>query len=253
MTYFNLRKREPEAEPDEVEEEPEETVEEAEDGGEEEQPGKQHGPLLTGLLGPGQWLVSRFGASWAWGVHGVGAWAVVFYGGWIAAGVVFAWLLAVLAFVPREHLERLAARIENQPPDEDQEAGEETPVEPLAAVLWHLIGDAPGTHLKTLTAHLQAAAPEQPIDKAAVRAKLTALGITVKPSVRDHRGKVNDGVHRADLQAWEEALSPTEDGTPSGARSGPCSDALTSDVGTRRTGVATPLSRLRRLLPRGGT
>lgn len=250
MTYFRLRKQAAEPEPDEVEEEPEETTEdEATEG---EQPGKTYGPLLTGLLGPGQWLAARFGMSTAWGVHVVAVWAVAFYGGWIAAGVVLAWLIAVLAFVPREHLERLADRIEKRPPEEDQEAGEEHPGEPLAAVLWHLIGDAPGTHLKTLTAHLQAAAPEQSLDKAAVRAKLTALGITVKPSVRDVRGKVNDGVHRADLEAWEEALPPTGTGTPLGPRSDACSDAVTSDVAETPTAVAMPRPRLRRLLSRGG-
>lgn len=86
-----------------------------------------------------------------------------------------------------------------------------------------------------------------------MRAKLGALNIPVRASVRDAAGRVNEGVHRDDLEAWEEAPSPTGTGAPSDARSDPCSDAVTSDVAARRAGVAMPLSRLRRLLPRGGT
>lgn len=248
MNYFSLRKRDPEPEPDEATEETP-----IEDEESEEQPtGKPAGPLLTGLLGPGQWIAARFGTGAAWGVHVVAVWAIGFYGGWAAAGIVTVWLLAVLLFVPREHLERLAARIEKRSPEEDQEAGEERPGEPLAAVLWQLIGDAPGTHLKTLAEHLQAAAPEQPVDRAAVRAKLGALGIPVRASVRDAAGRVNEGVHRGDLQAWAEALSPTGPGTPPGPRSGPVATPVTCDVADAPTDVATPRPRLRRLLSRGG-
>jgi hypothetical protein len=254
MSYFNLRKHDTEAEvePDEAEaEEPAETPEETAEEPEGEQPAKEHGPLLSGILGPGRWLAAHFGPGAALGVHVVAAWAVFFYGGWPAAGIITVWLLAVLAFVPREYLERVAARLEPST-GRDQKAGEENPVEPLAAVLWRLIGDAPGAHLKTLTAHLQQAAPEQPLDRAMVRAKLGALGITVKPSVRDAAGKVNEGVHRADLKAWEEALSPTGTGTPSEPRSNPVATPVTSNVGIDATAVATPRPRLRRLLPRGG-
>lgn len=251
MSYFSLRKHAPEPEP-ESDEATEERLAEATEETEEQPTGKPAGPLLTGLLGPGQWIAAHFGTSAAWAVHIVAVWAIGFYGGWAAVGIVILWLLAVLAFVPREYLERLAARIEKQSPEEDQEAGEEHPGEPLATVLWHLIGDAPGAHLKTVAEHLQAALPEQPVDRAAVRAKLAALGIPVRASVRDAAGRVNEGVHRDDLTGWEEAPSPTEPGTPSEARSDPCSDALTSDVATAPTTVATPRPRLRRLLPRGG-
>lgn len=248
--YFHLQKRAPEPEPDEVEateEELEETAEEPE----EEQPAKEYGPLLTGILGPSRWIAAHFGMNTAWGVHVVAVWAVCFYGGWVTAGVGAVWLMAVFAFMPREHLERLADRIEHGP-NHDQEAGEEPPIEPLAAVLWQLIGNAPGTHLKTVAAHLQAAAPEQAVDRPAVRAKLAALRIPVRPSVRDAAGRVNEGVHRADLKGWEEALSPTGPGTPSGPRSTPVATPVTCDVGKDATAVATPRPRLRRLLPRGG-
>jgi len=251
MSYFNLRKHAPEPEPDDVVEEVE-AVEEAVADGAEEQPAKQYGPLLTGLLGPGRWIAARFGMNTAWTVHGIAVWAVAFYGGLIAAGVVVAWLFAVLLFVPREYLEKLAARVEGSSSEEDQAAGEGPAIDPLVPLLWRLIGDAPGVHLKTVVKHLQKAAPEQPVDRPAVRAKLGALGITVRGSVRDAAGRVNEGVHGDDLQAWEEALPPTETGTPSEARSDPYSDALTSSVGKDATVAATPLPWLRRLLPRGG-
>ncbi|MEU9670378.1 hypothetical protein AB0E25_33355 [Streptomyces bobili] len=252
MTYFNLRKREPEPTPDEPEEEAADTEEATEETA-EEQPAREHGPLLTGLLGPGRWIAARIGTGWAFGVHLVAVWAVGFYGGWTAAGVIFAWLALVLLFIPREFKDRVSGWLERRiAPAVDEETDERVLVAPIAAVLWKLIGDAPGVHLKTLTGRLQEEAQE-PIDKAAVRAKLGALGIPLRGSVRDAAGKVNEGVHRDDLEAWEEAPSPTGTGTPSDVRSDPCSDAVTSDVATRRTGVATPLSRLRRLLPRGGT
>lgn len=254
MSYFSLRKQQSEPEPDEVEEEPEEPTE---DDAEGEQPAAR-GPLLTGLTGPSQWLAARFSPGAAMGVHGIAVWAIFFYGGWIAAGVILAWLVAVLLFVPREHLERLADRIENQPAGEDQEGGEEPPEEPLVVLLWHLIGDAPGAHLKTAARCMQEASG-QPVDRSSVRARVTAirarlgaLQIPVKASVRDAAGKVNEGVHRADLKAWEEALSPTGTDTPPEARSGPVATPVTCDVGKEATTVATPRPRLRRLLPRGG-
>ncbi|MGV9248075.1 hypothetical protein [Streptomyces sp. NPDC003710] len=68
--------------------------------------------LRTGILGPGSWLATRFGPGTAWTVHVVGVWAIGFYGGWIAAGVAFVWLAAVLQFIPTENLERATAVIE---------------------------------------------------------------------------------------------------------------------------------------------
>lgn len=256
MSYFDLRKRAAEPEPEEAAEDETPAAAEAEETEEEKPAAKAHGPLLTGLLGPGRWLTAHFGINTAWAVHVVAVWAIGFYGGWFAVGVILVWLVAVLLFVPREHLERLADRIEKPTPNEDQEAGEEQPPEHpgghYSVVLWQLIGDAPGTHLKTLAEHLQAAAPEQPVDRAAVRAKLGALGIPVRASVRDAAGRVNEGVHRADLLAWEDALSPTDIDTPSEPRSEPVATPVTCDVGKEATAVATPLNPFSRLLSRGG-
>jgi hypothetical protein len=204
MTYFNLRKREPEAEPDEVEEEPEETVEEAEDGEEEEQPGKQHGPLLTGLFGPGQWLAARFGTGPAWGVHVVAVWAIGFYGGWIAAGVLLVWLLAVLAFVPREHLERLAKRIEKrggEAPDDTPEAEPLGPGQGLARWLLDTIGERPGIHVRELYPAMRELPGQGARTDADLKALLRAFGVPVHRSLRIGRIAGRSGVRREDVAA----------------------------------------------------
>lgn len=252
MTYFNLCKHQPEPEPDEVEE----VEKPAEDQTDEEQPAtRQHGPVLTGIRGPALWLSARSSPATSLATHVGAGWAIAYYGGWTAAAIIAAWLFAVAMFVPRDYLDHLADRIENrapsEAPDEPMEADAEPTPEPLVALLRKLIADAPGVHLKTLTARLQEAAPGQALDEPAVTARLTALGIPLRPSVRDTRKKVNKGVHRDDLQAWEEAHSPTGPRTPPRPRSGPVATSPTCDVADGESGVATPLSRLRTLLTRG--
>lgn len=258
MTFISLRKHAPEPEPDEAPEE----IEAPSDGEEQqvkpEKPVGFLGAILIGVCGPAQRIAGRFGTGAAWGVHGIALWAFGYYGGWAAFGVAAGYLLAVLLFIPREHLERAATAIERlgerrrQPGAEDAtEGGGAAPLHPIVTVLWDLIADAPGVHLKTLAKHLQAAAPEQSVDRAQVRAKLAALGIPVRGSVRDATGRVNEGVHRADLQAWQQALPPAAPGTPSGARSGAVATPVTCDVANRSGGVVVPLSRLRRGRRRG--
>lgn len=211
MTYFQLRKREPEPEP-------EETVEEAEDGGEEEQPDKQHGPLLTGLSGPGQWLAARFGLGWAWGVHGVGAWAVVFYGGWIAAGIVLVWLLAVGLFTPKEYLNQIANRIERgngqteeDVPEEDEEPRPSAPQEVYAATLEWICGQIAyrnGIHLADLLAHAHAHNLHTDLDVPAFRAVLEQWGFPIRQQLKVG-GRNRPGIHRDDLPR-----APLQDPSP---------------------------------------
>jgi hypothetical protein len=228
MSYFSLRKREPDPEPDEVEVELEDAEEAAEQPNEqaeqqegEQSDGKPAGPFLTGLFGPGKWLAARLGAGWAWGVHVVAVWAIGFYGGWIAAGVLLVWLFAVLAFVPREYLERLAKRIEERGTDEDQEAGERPPDARTpgsrdgALLLLHtVLGDAPGVHLRTVLDYLQEHGQWEGKEVADLRKHLEALGIPVRPKVKVN-GTPTRGVLRADL----EALPPIEETPPSPAPS----------------------------------
>ena len=194
--------------------------------------------LLRALLvplGPGaRALVLRLLGRFGWKAVAVGAAVVVYaaarYRTWIP------WLLVVFAAAAWMHAPDPAS---DAAEDQPEEAGEQ-PLDPLPWLLWRLIGDAPGVHVKTLTEHLQNAAPGETLDRATVRAKLGALGIPVRASVRDAAGRVNEGVHRDDLKAWEQARSPAPPVPLSKTRSGPVATALTSDVADPATGVATP-------------
>lgn len=258
MTYFDLRKRHQDEETEAADAGGESVETEVPD---DNAPDASHGfvgALWAGISGPGAWLTAHGRPGLAWLLYAGSAWAAGHYRGWVAFGLVVGWLVAVLAFTPREFLDRVATFIErlgerrHQPrPDDTPDAGEEPLLDPVVTVLWHLIGDAPGAHLKTLTEYLQQAAPEQPVDRAAVRAKLGALGIPLKASVRDAAGRVNEGVHRADLKAWEEALPRPATGTPSEARSNATEGPATCDVGKSATDVAMPFSRMLALWLRG--
>ncbi|MFE7072694.1 hypothetical protein ACFU96_21690 [Streptomyces sp. NPDC057620] len=261
MTYFNLRKRDADPEPEAVETDAGTTEDETPEEEIPAAPDVPHGPanaLWAGISGPGRWLTARGRPGMAWLLYAGSAWAVGFYGGWIAAGLCAAWLLGVLLFIPREALDRIAAKIERTPgntPAGSGKAGEQRPadtfVDPLPGLLWELIGDAPGVHLKTVVAHLHTTGLDTACDRAKVRAALARRGITVKGSVREADGRVNEGVHRADLQGWEEARSPAAPAMAPEARSSPVATALTSNVAKPATAVATPPARLRRLLSRG--
>ncbi|MFJ8538148.1 hypothetical protein [Streptomyces sp. NPDC093591] len=254
MTYFNLRKTEPVPDldvRDEVVSEDEVVADEASAA-----PTGLAGALWAGVGGPGRWLLARGRADVAWVLHVGSVWAVGFYGGWVAVGLVTGWVLAVAAFVPRDRLEGWAEWVERRsagrPPAAPESEPEELPVDPLVTVMWKLIGDARGVHVKTLAEYLTAATPGESVDRAAVRAKLGALGIPTRASVRDAEGRVNEGVYGVDLQAWQEALPDPSPGAAPEARSGPVATAVTCDVADVPTPVATPLARLRGLLSRGG-
>lgn len=210
MTYFaNLRKREPELEPDEAVDEA--AVEEEET---EEQPAAR-GPLLTGLLGPGQWLATHFGMTTAWTVHAVAAWAIAFYGSWTAVGIGLGWLLAILLFVPRDFLEQLATRIEQRTAlKAEEERPGEAGRDDVLPLLYALIGDAHGVHLRTVLAHLQEHGHWEGKTVADLRQHLEALGIPVQPKVKVD-GTPTRGVLKADL----DALPPIEETPPSPAPS----------------------------------
>lgn len=255
MTYFQLRKREHESEPEEVDEEAAEAEPEPEpQPSATPQPTGWPGAVWYGMRGPWRWLAGHFGdygITIAWTIHVGSPWAFFYYRGWVAAGLAVAWPLAFLLSIPKEYKDRASGWLERHiTPAVDEEADGRALAPPIVAVLWKLIGDAPGTHLKALTERLQKEAKE-PLDKAAVRAKLRALGIPLRGSVRDASGKVNEGVHRDDLKAWIETLPPTASATPPEPRSDPVATPVTCGVEKRRAPVATPLPRLRRLLSRG--
>jgi hypothetical protein len=217
MSYFSLRKHQPEPEPEAVEEAPpEETEEEPEEAA-------ARGPILTGLLGPGTWIAARFGTGAVWAVHAIAVWAIGFYGGWTAAGIILGWLAAVLLFTPKEYLDRATAWIErriNPPQDDNEEPAEPTgeqPVEPdpqdVIDLVRDVIGDDRGTLLTALRQPLRAP------DTKAVREVLAAAGMRVRPGVRTGAGN-GPGVHRDDLPP----LSPADE-TPDGERCLPRSAA----------------------------
>lgn len=214
MTYFNLRKRDPETEPEEAEKE---QPEEAEDEPEEEKPVKTYGPVVTGILGPGRWIAARIGTGWAWGIHGAAAWAIGFYRGWTAAGILLVWLAAVLAFTPREFLDRLTAAVERrstpapEPPAPPAPGGEREAVQRL---LLDVLGEAPGVHLNAVLAHLQEHGQWEGKTVTDLRARLAHLGIPHDRSVKV-AGVPTWGVRRRDLVA----PSPPADTSPSPAPS----------------------------------
>lgn len=190
--------------------------------------GAGSGALLERLLGRFGWKVVIGGAL-------LGVYGAVRYRTW------FVWMLVAWCAAAWMHA---PARADEGAPDEPCDTGEELPVEaptdPLPAILWDLIGDAPGVHLKTVVQHLHETGQDTACDKAAVKAALDRRGITYKPSVRDAAGRVNEGVHRDDLKAWEEARSPAAPVPLSKVRSNPVATALTSHVAAPATGVATP-------------
>lgn len=192
------------------------------------------GPLREGF----RLLLLRLVARFGWKTVLIGA-AVLLYAAnryrtWIPYGLAVA-CAAAWMHVP----DKAETRAGESTADTAKEEPEETPVDPLPGLLWKLIGEAPGTHVKTLTEHLNAAAPQAGFDRPAVRAALAARRIPIRPSVRDVAGRVNEGVHRDDLEAWEKALSPAEPKALPEGRSEPVATAVTCDVAEVPTGVAT--------------
>lgn len=230
MTYFNLRKRDPESEEEPEEYAEEEQPEEAESKP-EEKPAKAYGPIVTGLLGPGQWIAARFGTGWAWGVHGVAVWAIGYYRGWTAIGIVLVWLAAVLAFVPREFKDRAAAAIErlgaghpepDDPPAEKRPAS--TPEEVYAATLQWVrgqVGDSNGIHLSDLLAHAHAHNLHTDLDVTAFRAVLERWGFPIRQQLKVG-GKNRPGIHRDDLPKQPlPTPSPEESGSAATSANSP--------------------------------
>lgn len=191
---------------------------------------------LLGPLGAGSRqlmlrLVERFG------------WKSVFAGGAITVFALFryrtatAWVLAVWCVAAWMHA-----------PDEDEEqpaeAGEEQPPpaveDPFPGMVWDLIGDAPGVHIKRVVEWLHETGLDTSCTAADVTAGLTRREIPIRASVRDAGGRVNRGVHRDDLEEWLHVRSPAVPAALSKARSYSATTALTSGVADAPTDVATP-------------
>lgn len=187
------------------------------------------GPLGAGFRILLLRLVARFGWKTVLIATAVLLYAANRYRTWIPYGLAVA-CAAAWMHVPDE----TDAEAGEHPADGAEQEPEETPVDPLPVLLWKLIGEAPGAHLKTLTEHLNTAAPGAGFNRAAVRAALADRRIPVRPSVRDVAGRVNEGVHRDDLEAWQQALSPAAPASLPEACSEPVATAVTCDVAKRR-------------------
>ncbi|MFJ9128925.1 hypothetical protein ACIRJS_32970 [Streptomyces sp. NPDC102340] len=213
--HISLRKKPAAPEPEPVEE-AEQDVEEQELG-EEQEDGKAlslPAALVHAVKAWFAWGTARLGATATYWGHVFAVWACAYYRGWVLIAVPLVLLTVVGLFVPRSAINQFAERVEERrgtAKRADAEAVEEPPIEPLLGLLQHLIGDARGVHLKTLLEHLEKGAAEagqEPPSRADVEAKLAALRVPLRPSVRNAAGRVNRGVYRADLEA---ALAPSPD------------------------------------------
>lgn len=88
----------------------------------------------------------------------------------------------------------------SEAPAEEPDLPEDNAEDHLRAMLSDLIGDRPGVHLSTVLDHLQKQGQGEGWEVADLRARLEALGVPVRRSVKVAR-RVAYGVHRDDLTA----------------------------------------------------
>jgi hypothetical protein len=218
VSYFSLRKREPEPEDETAGEVQEAPTEDAQDTA-KAAPTSWAGALWAGISGPSMWLTASTNIEASLIVHVFLAWAVVTGSGWIAAPIVTVWAYAVLAFIPREYKDRATTAIERfftpapKAPAAPAPGGER---EAVRRLLLDLIGDAHGVHLNTVLAHLQEHGQWEGRTVTDMRARLAHLGIPHDRSVKV-AGVPTWGVRRTAL----EAPSPTVETSPSPTPSPP--------------------------------
>jgi hypothetical protein len=221
MTYFNLRKPALESEPEEADEAFDEGAEETVEAPEETPTGVL-AALGAGITGPGRWLTAHTNLDTAIIVQVGAVFSAAYYGGWIAAGVIAAWLGAVLAFIPREYKDRVTAWVESwrhapdAVPDETAAAlkadAEETePADPhttLVGWLDELTRGRAGIHLdelhQALTRHPHLAGLKRP----EMRAWLDRHQVAVDRTLRVGKLAGRSGVSRATVEALLKALPP---------------------------------------------
>ena len=189
------------------------------------------GPLGAGSRARLLRLIGRFG----WRAVLVGAAVMVF--AVVRYRHVFGWLLAAWCAAAWMHA---PSGTEEQPAEAGGEQPPTAPEDPFPSMVWDLIGDAPGVHIKQVVAWLHETGLDTTCTAADVTAGLTRRQIPIRPSVRGADGRVNKGVHRDDLQAWLDARSPATPAPLPKTRSYSATTALTSDVADAPTGVATP-------------
>lgn len=160
------------------------------------------------------------------------------------------------------HAPTTASRLPPNKPvtDPAEEPDDDTPTEEihspnedrLPGILDHLIGDTRGVHLPAIVNHLHTTGLDTTCTRPDVRAALDRRGIPTRPSVKVD-GKVNEGVHREDLDAWLKALPdhiPKE--APQTAPT-PATTVLTSDVAKPTTPTTAPPTPQQKDLEKGLT
>ncbi|MEU9792897.1 hypothetical protein AB0E27_20105 [Streptomyces sparsogenes] len=142
--------------------------------------------------------------------------AVLGAAGWLAARLVrarpaFMWVLAAGWLIAAWRASRPASGEDVEEAAEDEPEQVPPPADPTAVhqLLAEAIGDRPGVHLSTLLAHLQERGQGEGWQVADLRARLEALGVPVRRSVKVDR-RVAYGVHRDDLPTPATAPSPAE-------------------------------------------
>ncbi|MEU5608437.1 hypothetical protein AB0H03_06715 [Streptomyces sparsogenes] len=149
---------------------------------------KSYRPDLTGwraALGPAVRVVLLGGAAWLL-YRVVRARPALMW--LLAAG----WLIAAWRATRKTPTEAAEDEPEEGPAAADPDA--------VRQLLVEAIGDRPGVHLSTLLAHLQERGQGEGWQVADLRARLEALGVPVRRSVKVDR-RVAYGVHRDDLPA----------------------------------------------------
>jgi len=220
VTYFSLRKRDPEDEPEELDEGP--GGEDAVDDEEPAAPAGLGGALWAGIAGPGRWLTARGRPGAAWALYAGSARAAPYYGGWTAVGLGAAWLGLVLTFMPRDSLERVAARVDSwseargaaldeAATDASPGTAQAAPADPRTVLIgWldELTRGRSGIHLdelhRALTAHPQLAGLTRP----EMRAWLDRHSITVNRTLRVGSVPGRSGVSRATVETLLAGLPP---------------------------------------------
>jgi hypothetical protein len=221
MTYFNLRKRTPEPETEDVEEDVNEAWDEAEedtrDAPEKAAPTSWREALWCGIRGPSTWLTLHTNREVSLIFHLFVGWAMS-AGVWVAAGIVALWLFGVLAFIPRDYKDRVTARFEawSKPPEAEPgetepDAEESIPADPRTVLIgWldDLTRGRSGIHLdelhQALTRHPELAALKRP----QMRAWLDRHGVAVERTLRVGRVAGRSGVSRGTVDALLKALPP---------------------------------------------
>ena len=189
------------------------------------------GPLGAGSRALLLRLVGRFGWKTVFAVGAITVFALFRY------RTAIAWVLGVWCAAAWMHA---PAGDETEVEEAGEKEAPTPPEDPFPRMVWDLIGDAPGVHLKRVVEWLHETGLDTACTTADVKAGLTRRQIPMRASVRDAAGKVNQGVHRDDLKAWLDARSPTEPAPLPKARSNAATTALTSDVAAAPTDVATP-------------